>query len=542
MKSESFLKGTAILVAAAVVTKAFGALFTIPLARLIGAEGVGLLHMASPVFVMALVLCTSGLPVAASKLVAERVARRDHRGARQVLQVCLGFVIPIALALSGALYASAGFLAATVVKDPRAYFAMRWLSPALLISPIAGALRGYFQGYRTMIPTAASQVAEQVVRVVAGLAFAYALVPRGVQWAAAGAAAGSWAGAAAGLCVLAAFYFTACGEQARSSPARGAFELAKSHARVQRSGPGATLCQLLSLAGPATLGALVLPLLEAINAVVVPARLQQAGHAVAEATRLYGHLEVMALGLVALPGVVTVAVATSLVPQVAAADACGEVQRSRRLARQALRSAFVIGLPAAAGLAVLPTQLCSLLFKDPAGGTPLSAMAFSSLFFCLQQTTAGVLNGYGRVLVPARNGLIGAAVAGGVNYVLTAMPEFGIRGAALGTGLAFVVAGTLNTAAVARASGDGWRLLAVGWRALAGCIVMVPVVTCVYQSCLAYSYDNSLSTVAAVVAGAIVYAVVLTVLGEFAYREVAAVPLVGRDLADALRRAGLLRK
>ncbi|MGE5593281.1 MAG: putative polysaccharide biosynthesis protein, partial [Betaproteobacteria bacterium] len=503
---------------------------------------VGLLHMASPVFAMALVLCTSGLPVATSKLVAERLARHDLRGARQVLQVCLGFVTPIGLALSAALYAGAGFLSTTLIRDPRVYFAMRCLSPALLISPIASALRGYFQGYCTMIPTAASQVAEQVVRVIAGLAFAYALIPRGVQWAAAGAAAGSWVGASAGLCLLAAFYFMMSRERARSSPVQRPSALPQNHARAPRDGPGTTLCQLLSLAGPATLAALVLPLLEAINAVVVPACLQQAGYPVAEATRLYGHLEVMALGLVALPGVVTAAVATSLVPQVAAADACGEVRRSRRLARQALRSAFVIGLPAAAGLAVLPTQVCSLLFNDPAGGTPLSAMAFSSLFFCLQQTTAGVLNGCGKVLVPATNGLIGAAVAGGVNYVLTAMPGIGIKGAAFGTGLAFVVAGALNTAAVARASGQGWGLLAVGWRALAGCAVMVPVVTCVYQACLACTYDNSLSTIAAIGAGITMYGAALTVLGEFAYREVAAVPLVGRDLADALRRAGVLRK
>jgi len=248
------------------------------------------------------------------------------------------------------------------------------------------------------------------------------------------------------------------------------------------------------------------------------------------------------VGLVALPGVVTAAVATSLVPQVAAADAGGEMRRARGLARQAVRSALVIGLPAAAGLAVLPTQICALLFNDPAGGAPLSAMAFASLFFCLQQTTAGVLNGSGRVLVPARNGLIGALVAGGVNYVLTAMPGIGIRGAAFGTGLAFLVAGVLNTIAVGNVTGEGFRLLGAGWRAFAGCAVMVPAVSSVYRVLLGYTYNSSVSTVVAIVAGVLVYGIVLIVLGELAYREVAVVPLIGHPLARALRKAGILRR
>ncbi|MGE5587164.1 MAG: putative polysaccharide biosynthesis protein [Clostridia bacterium] len=550
MKPESFLKGTAILIAAAVVTKVFGALFTIPLARLIGAEGVGLLHMASPVFTMALVLCVSGLPVATSKLVAERLAQNDRDGARQVLLVCLAFVVPVGTALFAVLCGGAGFLSTTLIRDPRAYFAMRYLSPTLVVSPIASVLRGYFQGHRTMIPTAASQVVEQVARVVAGLGFAYALLPRGVHWAAAGAAAGSWAGAAAGLCLLAAFYFRTAKEQRGSRSRRGSPRARKPSRRPPgrantprpRATAGATLRQLLSLAGPTTLAAFVLPLLETVNALIVPARLQQAGFAVAEATRMYGHLAVMAVGLVALPGVVTTAVATSLVPQVAAADAGGEVHRARLLARQAVRSAVVIGLPAAAGLAVLPTQICALLFNDPAGGAPLSVMAFASLFFCLQQTTAGVLNGSGRVLLPARNGLVGAVVAGGVNYVLTAVPGIGIRGAAFGTGLAFLVAGVLNTIAVADVTGEGVRLMSAGWRAVAGCVVMVPAVKGVYRLLFGYTCSNSVSTVAAIVAGAFLYGCVLIILGEIAQREVAAIPLVGRPLAHALRSAGILRK
>ncbi len=547
MKSQSFLRGTAILVVAGIVTKALGALFTIPLTRLIGAEGVGLLHMASPVFAIALVLCVSGIPVATSKLVAERQALADAQGARQVLLVCLGFIIPVAVALSAALHAGAGIISTFVVKDPRAYFALKYLSPALAATAVSSVLRGYFQGCRTMTPTAVSHVAEQVARVIVGLALAYALMPRGVQWAAAGAAMGTCVGSAVGLVLLVAFYLATGREPPAGRTRRRPFG-GRTGARLPGAGgraratAGGTLRQLLLLAGPATVAALAVPLLDAINAIIVPARLQQAGLSVTESTRLFGHLSVMAVGLVALPGVVTSAVAANLVPQVAAADAAGQRQRARGLARQAVRSALVIGLPAAAGLAVLPTQICALLFKDPAGGAPLSVMAFASVFFCLQQTTAGVLNGLGRVLVPARNGLVGAVVAGAVNFVLTAMPGVGVRGAALGTGLAFLVTGMLNTLAVGGLTGDGLRLLGVGWRALASCLVMVTAVDGVFRLLMGRTYSNLISTVTAILAGAAVYGLGLLILGELSFREVSLVPFVGQPLARLLRRAGVLRR
>ncbi|MFZ5925207.1 MAG: putative polysaccharide biosynthesis protein [Bacillota bacterium] len=544
MKAQSFLRGTVVLVAAGIVTKVLGALFTIPLTRLIGAEGVGLLHMASPVFVTALVLCVSGIPVATSKLAAERLATGDRPGARQVLLVSLALMLPVGTAFSLALYAGAGFITTFIVKDPRAFFPLRYLAPAVAVVSVSSVLRGYFQGHRTMVPTGTSHVLEQIVRVAVGLGLAYLFLPRGVQWAAAGSAMGSLAGAAAGLALLVVFFLVTerqdldaggrrplrralPGKQPEATPPATAFETAK---------------RLVSLAAPVTLAALVGPLLEALNAIIVPARLQFAGFSVVQSTELYGRLSVMALSLVALPGVAAAAIATSLVPQVAAAYAGGKLRRGRELARQAVRSALVVGIPATVGLAVLPAQICAFLFGDPGGGVPLSAMAFSSVFFCLQQTTAGVLNGIGKVHIPAMSGLAGALVAALVNFILTGMPEVGIRGAALGTGLGFLVAGVLNTLAVGGLTGDGIRIFGVGWRALLGSAAMAPLVAGVYRALLECTYSNAVSTVAGILAGIAAYGFALIVLGELSCRELALIPFVGRPLARLLLSATILRK
>ncbi|MDT2246235.1 oligosaccharide flippase family protein [Paenibacillus larvae] len=55
---------------------------------------------------------------------------------------------------------------AALIGVPAASNAIRSISFALLLVPSLSVMRGYFQGYQNMVPTAVSQVIEQVVRVI----------------------------------------------------------------------------------------------------------------------------------------------------------------------------------------------------------------------------------------------------------------------------------------------------------------------------------------------------------------------------------------
>ena len=533
MKTQSFLSGTLTLLGAGIITKALGALFVIPLTRLIGAEGVGLLQMASPVFVAVLVLSASGIPIATSKLVSARLATGDESGVRQVVSVCLGAMVPVGILLSYAMYAGAGQIAAFLVRDPRVFFPLRCLSPAICFVTCSAVFRGYFQGLRIMAPTAVCNVTEQAVRVIVGLGLAYAFLPRGVHWSAAGAAIGGSCGSLAGLMLLI-IYFIAVGrdnvtQKGRRKPAGPATR------SPDRWSALSTLKEIVRLATPVTIASLVWPLQDFLNAAVIPARLQHIGFSVSHSAELYGRLSGMALGLVALPGVVTTAMAINLVPQVAASYAKGQRHRTVQLTESAVRGALLVGIPASVGLLTLPTEISALVFADPGAGVPLRIMAFSATFLCLQQTTASVLNGLGKVGIPLRNGLIGAACATLANYVFTGIPGVDIKGAAFGIGLGFLITGLLNMIDCGRLTGRGLKLFMTGWRAAAGSAIMFPVVQGI--NCLLFmrTLSYAVSACSAILTGVVVYGLALIFLGEFSSREIAVIPVVGNSLARALR-------
>ncbi len=79
MKKNKIIKGAAILAAAGAACKVIGALYRIPLANLLGAEGMADYQAAYPIYALLLVIATGGLPPAISKLVAGNAGQGAER-------------------------------------------------------------------------------------------------------------------------------------------------------------------------------------------------------------------------------------------------------------------------------------------------------------------------------------------------------------------------------------------------------------------------------------------------------------------------------
>ena len=186
---KSFVKGAAILGLIGLVCKVIGAIYRIPMAALIGEEGMAYYQAAYPLYVFLLAIASAGLPVAISKMVSERVTLGDYKGAHRVFQTAfksllvIGFVTAVIMVcLSGVIASSVGI--------PSAKYAFLAIAPALFFVSVISAYRGYFQGLQSMAPTAFSQLIEQVGKLGLGLFFANLWKSYGLEYGAAGAMLG----------------------------------------------------------------------------------------------------------------------------------------------------------------------------------------------------------------------------------------------------------------------------------------------------------------------------------------------------------------
>lgn len=134
MTKDKFLRGAMILTLAGLMVKIIGSVNRILLSRLLGGEGIGLYQMAYPVYLLMLSVSSAGIPIAISIIVAEKVAKGDFASAGRVFRVSLGLMAATGLVFAAGLYCAAGWLVDSgLVRDPRAYYGLVALTPAVFL-------------------------------------------------------------------------------------------------------------------------------------------------------------------------------------------------------------------------------------------------------------------------------------------------------------------------------------------------------------------------------------------------------------------------
>lgn len=533
MQKQSFLAGALILTLAGLISRILGAMYRIPLSRLIGPEGIGLYEMAYPVYGILLVMSIAGIPVAISKLVAEKMAVGDKLGARQVFRVSLFILTLTGLSCSVLLLWAAPFLANDFLGDSRVYFSIISIAPAILFVTIMSAFRGFYQGLQMMTPTAISQVVEQFIRMITMLFLAYILLPKGVDYSAAGATFGAVTGAVAGLLSLLFIHW----QQKKNL---SFFIETTKQSSYKRESNLRIAYRIFYFSIPIILGGLAVPLVHMINAILVPVRLQIAGYTMREATNLYGQLTGMAFTLMNFPTIITAALAASLVPAISESFALKRRNLLQFQAQEAIRLTLVISLPAAIGLYTLAKEICQMLFACPSAGIPLQFLAFGTIFLCLHETISAVLQGIGKTSIPVKNLFLGAGLNVVGIFIFTAMPNLAIRGAAISTAGGFMLAAFLDLLAVTRILGISLPLGDLFIKPALSAWIMAVAVRKTYDFFFMLWASNFLSTLLGVLAGMGVYLVLMLIIGGIKRRDLEMLPTIGPIFANIFSRLGLI--
>ena len=281
---------------------------------------------------------------------------------------------------------------------------------------------------------------------------------------------------------------------------------------------------------------MLLPAVASIDLFIVPLRLEAAGYSTHQATALYGYLTGMANGLVQLPAILTISLATSLVPAVSAAFSQGRRDVVLSRTHTAMRIANVITVPACLGLAVLAVPISRLLYATPAAGPAIGVLSMSVFLVGLQQITSGLLQGMGRTAVPLYNMAAAAVVKIFLSWHLTAIPWLGEVGAAWATNADLAVATALNLYFARRFVGYGVQWGYVGRLFLSGA-AMAGTAWIIHHSLLNL-VGNTLATIMAMTAAAIVYLIGIFAFRAVAVTDLAKLPVIGSKLAAMAEKLG----
>ncbi|WP_028777031.1 putative polysaccharide biosynthesis protein [Shimazuella kribbensis] len=429
--SNKIVKGTLILSVATLLTKILGSLFWAPLQNIAGDHIVGLYRISFPFYSILLMIASAGIPITVSKFVAERLAKEDYEGAQRVKKAAAIILSVTGIFFGIILFFGAPFIANVMLKSPQNTLPIQVLAAAIIIVPVMGAYRGYFQGHQQMMPTGISQVIEQVVRVVTVIGLVYWLKVSGfgAEILAAGATAGAVFGAIAGLLVV--LWYNAREKKpviqvTHSSSKESLWGLSKS---------------IIAYAIPISLATLVLPLIGLVDSLTIPRILVSMGNTASMTGTLFG---IYARGepFVNIISTFSSSLTLALIPAIGAYVAKNNMEAVKNKISQAWMMTLVISLPASVGLSILAEPFNIAMYTDAKGTPTLAILSFSAIFSTLAVTSSGILQGLGYNKLPVRHLLIGAAVKFISNFIF--VPLYGIAGSAIAMVIAYLVVCLLN--------------------------------------------------------------------------------------------------
>lgn len=512
------MQGATILAIAGILSKVFGAIFRIPLTNMIGAEGQSYYGAAYPVYQFFYVIATAGFPVAISRMVSERIALGDYINANKSFKLALKVSLVISvISFIICFFGAKGI--ATFYGNPGAENSIRAISIALLFTPIAASLRGYFQGHQNMTPTAVSQVVEQIVRVTIGLILAYIFFRTSLENAAAGATFGASAGMIAAMILLLSIY--------KKNLATRQENMRKSVVRDESD--NARIKELIEIVIPITIGSSIMPLMMIIDAAVIMRRLQATGWTLAMSKTLYGLISGYCDPLVNLPVVFIDAITISLIPAVTTAFTLKKKADLDGNIKTGLKTMMVITYPCAIGLIVLAKPILHLLFPTKLDEADLAIhtlqiLAFSIIALAIMRTMSSSLQGIGKMTLPVINLFIGAVVKIIVTFILVGIPALNINGAAFGTVCAYLTAAILNYRGLRKHANVELDLKDIFLRPLLASVIMGVSAIVFYEIMYLIHPGNTLATGFAILGAIVVYFVMVFVTKAVSREELALVP------------------
>ena len=403
--------GTFVLTATGFISRFLGFFFRMFLSHTFGEEQVGLYQLIFPIYALCFSFTSAGIETAISRCTARKISLGKKAEAIQLLYVGMSISLLLSFFTMFLLQTRASAFSIYVLGDIRCEPMLIAISYAIPCAAIHSCIIGYYLGLKqTKIP-AMSQLVEQVARIFA--VYIIYLFYRNdnkefnILFAVIGIVVGEFCSSF--LCVHS---FT-------------------SHEKTQHISAFITKTptlskELLQLSIPLTSSRILLNILQSVESISIPLRLQQYGYSASEALSNYGVLTGMALPCVLFPSAITNSISTMLLPTVAEIQATKSYSKLKELIRQVFFSCMALGLVCCLFLLILGSWIGKFLFHSELAGIYLQTLAWICPFIYLNTTLLSITNGLGKANISFLINTLALAIR--IIGVLIFIPLIGMNG------------------------------------------------------------------------------------------------------------------
>ena len=538
-KKNTLVRNASILMAATIISRIIGLIYRRPLGEILGPVGLGYYGYASNLYSILLLISSYSIPMAVSKIVSERLARKQYKNAGMIFKGALLYALLVGGVAGLLAFFGGAFL--LPANQQNAIPALQVLAPTILLSAILGVLRGYFQAHNNMTPTSISQVLEQIMNAVVSILAAWILVTNlgtdsrsAAIYGAVGGTMGTSAGVITGLLFMLFVY----------AVNRGTFRKRIRSDRHRNQETYSDVFRLIFLmVTPIILTTFINNASNYLDSYLY-AGIQGWHNMSADAiSAAYGEFSNYYIPVINIPLALASASTSAMMPEVSGAYALNNYDRANASINQTIRLTMFICIPATVGLTVLASPVMGVLFP---AATDLAAKLLLTgslyvVFTALCTVTGGALQSIGK----QRTALINAAISLAVNLVFLAVmllvfPQLDIYAVML-AGIVFSICYCiLNAFSMRKYLGFTGQFRKTYAEPLIAAAFMAVVTGGIYFGLFWLTRRPFIALVVAVVAGILAYLVFYVLFGKVGEEELRRYPM-GTKLVKLMKKIRIYR-
>ncbi len=428
---SGLLGGTLSLTVSTLVVKLLGLIYKIPLASILGDEGMGYFNSAYTVYAFFYLLCTAGVPKAVMILVSEAKAAGRGDMERKTVRVASILFLSLGAVLTTVFMVFSAPLA-TLIGNSRSAYTMLAIAPSIIFISLAGVIRGYLSANMLLLDIAVSQVIEGAGKLAIGMLFA--MVGRRmnmpIEMLSAMTILGVTLGAGLGL-----LYLLVCSKIKLKRENTGQNKKTQTSREIIK--------RILSISIPITVSAAIMSITNLIDLGLIMRSLTLVGYSESEASAMYGNYTTLAVPMFNLAVSIITPLSVAYLPILTRCAVGGDTDGLIRAERGALDFTAILSAPMTVGMVVFAKEILGLLYPSSEiklGASLLVLICSAIPFYSLLLVTNTSLEAQGRVNSPLISMLFGSIAKVIVSFLLITKTELGILGAPIGTVATYAVA------------------------------------------------------------------------------------------------------
>lgn len=415
MKKNVFIKSVILLILGGFVSKLVSMIKKIVLARYLGTEGMGLVALVSPTFVLFMTLASLGLPVAISKLVAEET-KNNKNLVFSIIPISLLFNITLTLII----IFSAKFIAINLLNEPRCFLALVCIGLVLPFVTISSILRGYFFGKQYMFPHVLSCMVEDILRLIIliiGLPF---FLEKGIEFAVAYTILVNMFSELTSIFVL--FFFL---------PKN--FKITKKDIILNKQ----NVKDVFSIGVPTTMGRLTSSFGTFLEPIILTFVLISIGYSNKFIVNEYGILNGFIMPLILLPSFFTMAISQALIPGISKAYSINDKKFVKKRLKLAIFLSLLVGIPATIIFTLFPEWPLKFIYGTTEGTEYIKILAPLFLFHYVQNPLNATLQAMGKAK-DAMNGTLQGTIIRTIIIFAFSYLYIGLWGLVIASGVSVI--------------------------------------------------------------------------------------------------------